>query len=226
MATREKTRKAPLLLVAAATGAGVYFFDPQQGNRRRSVARDRAMAFLRRGRRQAAQKGDYAAGQVKGAVHEARSRATADAPKPGLTDQELARKVESIAFRDAEVPKGQINVDAAGSTVWLRGEVPSDDMREKLVSQAKAIPEVEKVEDLMHLPGQPAPTRADAPEAVRRDTSRPDAPQPPQPADGVTSEQKSRVKPEATPAESAASGTGRQAAPLGSEDDEEGSETA
>ncbi len=217
--TRTKSRKAPLLLVAAATGAGIYFFDPQEGNRRRSIARDRAIALLRRGRQQAVQKGVYAAGHVKGAMHEARDRATPDAPKPGLTDQELARKVESIIFREAEAPKGTVNVDAAGSTVWLRGEVPSDETRQRLVSQTSAIPEVEKVEDLLHLPGEPAPTRADAPTAVRRDASRSDAPQRPESPDEVTSEQKSAATSEPTPAESAASGTGRQAAPLGAQDE-------
>ena len=222
----KKSAKLPLILVGAATGAGAYFFDPEQGNRRRSVARDRAMALLRRGQREAVQRGDYAAGQVTGAVHEARDKVTPDTPKPGLTDQELARKVETIVFRDAEVPKGKINVDAAGATVWLRGEAPSEAMKEKLVSQASTIPEVEKVEDLLHLPGEPAPTRADAPAASRRDTSRSDAPRAPESRDQVTAEDKSPAEAEPTPAESAASGTGRQAAPLGSEDDGSGSERA
>jgi osmotically-inducible protein OsmY len=157
-----------LLLVAAATGAGVYFFDPQQGNRRRSVARDRAMAMLRRGKREATRKGDYMAGQAKGVVHEARDKATSETPKDVLTDQDLARKVESIIFRAEDAPKGKVDVDAAGRTVSLRGEVPSEEVRERLVSEASAIPEVATVEDLLHLPGTPAPTRPDAAAASRR----------------------------------------------------------
>jgi BON domain len=216
---KKKTRKGPLLVVAVATGAGIYFFDPQQGSRRRSMVRDRGMALVRRGKREAARKGDYVAGHAKGVAHEARDKATSDAPRGELTDQDLARKVESIIFREADAPKGTVDVDAAGGTVWLRGEVPSEEVKERLVSETSAIPEVAKVEDLLHLPGVPAPTRADAPAAIRRDTSRSDAPQPPESPDEVTGEQKGHPSAEPTPAESAATGTGRHAAPLGSEDD-------
>ncbi len=147
---------------AAAGGAAVYLFDPEQGARRRSIAIDRAGALLRRGKREAVSKADYAAGQARGAVHEAREKVVPDAPKPELTDQDLARKVETVIFRDPEVPKGQINVDAAGSAVSLRGEAPSQEMIDELVRKADEIPEVERVENLLHLPGEPAPTRPEA----------------------------------------------------------------
>ncbi len=159
------------MFVGAAGVAGQYFLDPAQGARRRSEARDRALALLRRGRQQAEQQAAYATGQAKGAVHQARDKVTADQPKDALTDQELARKVESIIFRDPDVPKGKINVDAAGRTVWLRGEIDSPDMRDELEAATAGIPEVETVENLLHLPDEPAPTRADTPEEERRDTS-------------------------------------------------------
>jgi osmotically-inducible protein OsmY len=42
--------------------------------------------------------------------------------------------------------------------VVLRGEVPTDAMREKLEKRASAIAGVWSVENLLHLPGEPAPT--------------------------------------------------------------------
>jgi hypothetical protein len=166
--------RTPMLLAGAALGATVvYFLDPREGARRRHEARDRAMARLRRGEHRAASKARYAAGQAAGAAHERRG----EQPKSGLTDQDLAHKVETIIFRDPQVPKGEMNVDAAGSVVWLRGEAPSQEMIADLEQKALAIPEVERVENLLHMPGEPGPTRADAPPDQRADTSHSDAPQ-------------------------------------------------
>lgn len=170
--TRARAPKTKVLVASAATGAvgaaGVYFLDPQQGARRRNLVRDKGFKYLRRGKQEAAQKVDYAAGQAAGAAHEARQKASGGPEaKPELTDQELARKVETEIFRDADVPKGDINVDAVGRTVTLRGQADSQARIDTLVRQANAIPEVEVVENLLHLPGEPAPTRADTPEAQR-----------------------------------------------------------
>jgi hypothetical protein len=84
------------------------------------------------------------------------------APKD-LDDVGLARKVETVIFRDASVPKGKIDVNAADGIVWLRGEAKNPEMIKELERQAAAIPEVKKVENLLHLPKTPAPTRPDAP---------------------------------------------------------------
>lgn len=159
---------AKLLIVGAAGVAGQYFLDPAQGARRRNEARDRAMAMMRRGKDEAARKADYAAGQVKGAVREA---AVPERPKAEITDQDLARKVESIVFRDPDVPKEAISVDAAGTTVWLRGQVESQEVIDEVERATRDIPEVTAVENLLHTPESPAPTRADTPDSVRRDTS-------------------------------------------------------
>jgi hypothetical protein len=77
-----------------------------------------------------------------------------------LDDVAVARKVETVLFRDGTVPKGKIDVNAAGGTVWLRGEAKTPEMIKTLVAQATAIPAVHRVEDLLHLPKTPAPTRS------------------------------------------------------------------
>jgi hypothetical protein len=80
-----------------------------------------------------------------------------------LDDVGLARKVETVIFRDRSVPKGKIDVNAADGVVWLRGEAKTPDMIKLLERQTAAIPEVKRVENLLHLPKTPAPTRADTP---------------------------------------------------------------
>src|SRR5215210_314549 len=99
-----------------------------------------------------------------------RKRATPQAskrPKP-IGDPAIARKVESAIFRDDEVPKGDINVNVVDGVAFLRGEAKTPEMIKSLEEQAKAVPEVVGVENLLHLPGTPAPTRTDTPPSQRK----------------------------------------------------------
>src|SRR3954464_14430173 len=98
-------------------------------------------------------------------------RARSAAPKD-LDDVTLARKVETELFRDPNVPKGHIDVNTAGGVVWLRGEVKTPEDVKRLADQAQAIPEVRRVENLLHLPHTPAPTRTDTPAAQRKPAGR------------------------------------------------------
>jgi hypothetical protein len=79
------------------------------------------------------------------------------APKD-LDDVGLARKVETIIFRDDDVPKGHIDVNCVNGVVWLRGEAKTPEMIKELERQTAAIPEVNGVENMLHLPKTPAPT--------------------------------------------------------------------
>jgi osmotically-inducible protein OsmY len=119
----------------AALGAALaYFFDPQNGRARRKETIKR---IVRLNQRQ-------------------RGRLTARAQPDDVT---LARQVESEIFGDADVPKGQINVNAEEGKVVLRGEVVSAEMIEELVSKARKVQGVQEVENLLHTPGQAAPMR-------------------------------------------------------------------
>ena len=61
-----------LFVLGAAMGAALaYFFDPETGNRRRSVTRDRVLAFFRRTGRQAGRAGQAAKSQPYGATQKA-----------------------------------------------------------------------------------------------------------------------------------------------------------
>jgi osmotically-inducible protein OsmY len=145
-----------LLRYASLGAALAYFFDPDNGRRRRARAQDRVPAFLRGGANRAEQLGRSAQSQAYGATQKVKHRKEQEKPQPD--DATLARKVETEIFRDAEVPKGQINVNAENGVVVLRGEVEPD-LIKALEKKTRQVQGVREVENLLHTPGTPAPTK-------------------------------------------------------------------
>jgi osmotically-inducible protein OsmY len=135
-----------------------YFFDPQQGRRRRTMARDKVAAFFR----SRAREGERIAGSASAQADALKQKAThmKEEPKPQPDDVTLARKVETEIFRDPEVPKGQINVNAENGKVVLRGEVSQPELIKDLEERARSVQGVQEVENLLHTPGTEAPTSA------------------------------------------------------------------
>jgi osmotically-inducible protein OsmY len=80
--------------------------------------------------------------------------------KPQPDDVTLAHKVETEIFRDAEVPKGQINVNAENGVVVLRGEVEQSELIRDLEEKTRKVQGVREVENLLHTPGTPVPTKS------------------------------------------------------------------
>jgi osmotically-inducible protein OsmY len=119
------------LLGLIGLGAALtYFFHPSQGTRRRAKVRGRIEALM--------------------------ERAT-EGRKMQPDDVTLARQVESELFRDEEVPKGQINVNAENGKIYLRGQVEQPEMIRDLEQRARSVHGVHDVENLLHLPGSQAP---------------------------------------------------------------------
>jgi osmotically-inducible protein OsmY len=142
--------------LAAAIGAALmYFFDPSDGRRRRHVAVDRTRAFFHR-------RGAHGVRAVGSQAHALKQKAThlREEEKPRPNDATLKSKVESELFRAAVVPKGQINVNAENGVVYLRGEVEKPELIEELEAQARKVKGVKRVENFLHLPGEPAPTHS------------------------------------------------------------------
>jgi len=145
------------VVAAAAVGLGAllaFLLDPIRGRARRARARDRAAAMARRTGRGVQRTGRIVASNLAGlrerAVH---MDDVADLPN----DATLAHKVESVLFRDRAVDKGRINVNAEDGLVVLRGVAGTTDQIRTLEARARDIPGVEDVENLLHLPGTPAP---------------------------------------------------------------------
>jgi osmotically-inducible protein OsmY len=143
--------------LAAAVGAALaYFFDPTSGRRRRATAAQRVPGFFRHRSRAAGRLGRAVTAEAYGLKQKATH--LREQPKGDLDDTTIAAKVETELFRPADVPKGQINVNVQDGVVQLRGEVPDSSMIDDLVGKARSIQGVREVENLLHLPGTPAPT--------------------------------------------------------------------
>ncbi len=141
------------LLVAGGVGAlGEYFFlDRQHGARRRHVVRDRARAALRRRSRDAVRRAKYVEGVAEGVAHKAAYAVPGvGSHKEPPDDLTLAQKVESIAFRKAGVPKGQVSVNSDNAVIYLRGQLENEGQIEELVRATHAIEGVDGVKNLLH----------------------------------------------------------------------------
>lgn len=188
---------------------------------------DRGLGLVRGTAKQAGRAGAFAAGRGYGLIQQARSRTRGGGE---LDDTTLARKVETVLFRGPRAPKSKVNVNVVEGVVYLRGEVKQPADVKRLESEALAIPEVRGVENLLHLPKTPSPTRTDTPARQRRTGAAAKARQKAKPRTGhkkVTQEPASvgkgaAGKAEPKPVELATKREGRQPAPLGSEDPDAG----
>jgi osmotically-inducible protein OsmY len=150
-------------VLGAVTGGAVgqYFLDPQNGKRRRHIARDKARAWIRRPIRKAVAKTErrasYVSGKAHGVVHQMTSDGDFRDPSR-LNGPALQAKVESVVFRPAEIPKGAININVEDGVVYLRGEVEPE-MINRLVSAIESVEGVAGVRSLLHAPGAPAPMK-------------------------------------------------------------------
>ena len=143
------------VIPGAVAAAVAFFFDPTSGRRRRALLRDRGFAFFRRGARRTEDFGQAVAAQATAVTQKVTHLKEEEKPQPD--DVTLARKVETELFRDEDVPKGNINVNAEFGKIVLRGEVEEPDMIKELEERARKVQGVRDVENLLHTPGTPAP---------------------------------------------------------------------
>jgi osmotically-inducible protein OsmY len=145
--------RAAVLLCAFTVGvAAEYFlFDRHHATRRRHLARERGLAIARRRSRAAVRRAKYLEGVAEGAAHRAAHALPGrNGRREALDDVSLARKVESIAFREAGVSKSHVSVNADNGVVYLRGRVESDREIEDLLRAAAAVEGVVRVQNLLH----------------------------------------------------------------------------
>src|SRR4051794_7083441 len=154
--------------------------------------------------------------QAGGTAQGLRHRVQRSRPK-SLDDVTLSRKIETVVFRDSRAPKSTISVNTVDGVVYLRGTVRRPEQIKALAAAVSRIPEVRGVENLLHLPKTPAPTRADTPRAqqkTRTTKPRSASSRAAKKTERVSTE-RTTARGEPTPKQLAKSGRGRQAAPLG-----------
>jgi osmotically-inducible protein OsmY len=129
-----------LLFGAAAAGAVAWLVKNQ----------DRAKAYA-----------DRYGGQLKGAASSVAPGAGRAPAEERLNDPALVQKVESEVFRDEHIHhvKGHIDFNAEYGVIYIRGQVPDEATREDLTMRTRRVDGVRAVENLTHLPGEPAPAK-------------------------------------------------------------------
>jgi osmotically-inducible protein OsmY len=139
-----------ILFGAAIGAAAAWFFDPNEGTRRRNVLRDKTMKYARRGKEEAARKATYAGETVKGKATAVAPGTSRERAEERLNDAALKAKVESEIFRDPDAPKGQVSVNVEDGVVHLRGELDDEAKIEGLREAAAKVDGVRGVESLLH----------------------------------------------------------------------------
>ena len=118
-----------------------------------------AIAWLSKNQETAKRYVDRYAGQAKGMAGSVPGVGREPAEQR-LNDPALAAKVESEVFRDQQIPKDKLSLNAENAVVYLRGEVPDQDTMDELVARARKVDGVQGVENLTHLPSEAAPTKS------------------------------------------------------------------
>src|ERR687893_190996 len=113
----------------------MYFFDPQQGNARRTGFVQRMGGMFRSGVQRGEQAGRAVTSQAYGVTQKVTHMREEE---KDLKDETLKSKVETEIFRDAEAPKGQVDVNVIDGVVYLRGEVEQD-MAKDLENAARKV---------------------------------------------------------------------------------------
>ena len=132
-------------LKAFALGAATaYFFDPQDGRRRRNELRDRSLKLLRRAGQRLVRKGKYVAGQAQGAAAEARG--VVSSPEVATDDATIRQRILSDAFRDVPVSTKDVDVLVERGVAKLRGSVEDESLVETLVRRVSQTPGVVDVQ--------------------------------------------------------------------------------
>lgn len=139
-----------LLAAAVVGGCLVYFLDPIMGRRRRKQAVQRAGHVARRSLRGLGRAGRKMGADVAG--KRAAMMHGRDGHEP-LDDATLAHKVESILYRDPNIPKGRININAEHGVVYLRGELQRDSEMRDIENAVRHIDGVTDVRSLLHIAG-------------------------------------------------------------------------
>ena len=89
-----------------------------------------------------------------------RERSRASEPGQPVDEVALVSRVKSELFRDADIDKGAINVNAERDVVFLRGTATTEDQVREIGQRVESFPGVRKVVNLLHVAGAPVPVMA------------------------------------------------------------------
>lgn len=148
-------RSIACTLLAGGLGAALmYFLDPKSGNRRRKMATQQVLATFHHSSKRIAHTGRSTSARLYGLwQHLTHLKPTA---RPTPNDETLTQRVRSRVLRDPHL-RHRININSEYGIVFLRGEVDGPEQIKHLEKEARSIPGVQGVHNLLHLPNTPAP---------------------------------------------------------------------
>jgi len=145
-------------VLAAGSAVATYFLDPDNGKARRIRVVERSGHLVRVTARRLARESRYGFHTLV-----ARARHLVGRERPEFADDRtLLDRVESELFRDRSIPHGRLTLEVEGTTVVLRGQLDDADAMFKVEQAVRKVPGVTAVKSLLHMPGTPAPNKADA----------------------------------------------------------------
>lgn len=153
-------------LMGGVTGAAIaHYFDPDVGRGRRTRLRDQAMARARRAADRMRARARYEAHRAEG---ELRERLQPGPAQPFPDDRTLEQRISSEVFGSPDVPNDRVALEVVEGEAVLRGELDSAQEISDLVRRVSGVAGVRRVENLLHVPGKPAPNKEEALRASRR----------------------------------------------------------
>ena len=149
-------RTIPFILLAGGIGAALmYFLDPKSGNRRRKMTVQQVLGAFHHSRAWIAHTGRTTSARLYGFWQRLTHLKPTDRPTPN--DETLTQRVRSRLLRDPHLSTHRININSEYGVVILRGEVDNPKQIRHMEKEARGIPGVLNVKNLLHLPNTPAP---------------------------------------------------------------------
>jgi hypothetical protein len=149
-------RTLPAILLSGLAGAILmYVLDPHLGNRRRKMAIQKLIGTYHRSTHQLAHIGRTSSARLYGLSQRLTHLRPGEKDTPN--DETLTQRVRSQLLRDPAMHRHHLNINAEHGIIVLRGAVDHPEQISKLEKEARHIPGVQGIHNLLHLSGTPAP---------------------------------------------------------------------
>jgi osmotically-inducible protein OsmY len=149
------------IAIAGLAGAAVaYLFDPIAGSARRSRIRERLSAFARR-RATPQQKPPPPVDVASAPIEEAVAVTRVDPPN---SDAAIADRIRTRVQGRPDLETGGLVVEVLRGVAFLRGDLKDRAQIDEVVDLTGAVPGVQEVQNLIHLPESQTISRPAAPD--------------------------------------------------------------
>jgi osmotically-inducible protein OsmY len=156
------------MIKGGLVGAAVaYLFDPVSGNGRRARLRDQVGASVRR----AQDRADKLSRHTSNVIEGKKAELAGDGDR-SMDDATVADRIRSEVLGRPGLDAGGLVVDVQDGVAHLRGEMQDEARITEVVAMTRSVAGVRDVENLIHVPGTPAPNKQAARSTSRSTSTR------------------------------------------------------